>query len=82
MDILILVLSFLSPLNNNSCLYKSISELVLAKLIMPSFTINNAQNRGILNLSNSYHYKSINELGKVFLCGNIKLKDFFFGLYR
>ncbi len=49
MDLLILLLSFISPLNNNACLYKSLSELILARLKMPSFTINSAQRRGILN---------------------------------
>lgn len=51
---------------------------MLAKLKMPYFTINNAQNRGMLNLSNSYHYESIKELGNLFVKGKIKLSDFLF----
>jgi len=78
MDLLPLLLSFLSPLNSNYCLYKSLSELMLAKLMMPSFTIYNAQNRGLLNLSNSYHYKSIHELGNLVIKGNIQLSSFLF----
>lgn len=43
---------------------------------MPSYTINNAQKRGILHFSNSYNYKSIKELGIQFIKGKIKLTDF------
>ncbi len=78
MDLLILLLSFLSPLNSDSCLYKSLSELMLAKLSMPYFSINNAQNRGMLNFSNSYHYESLKELGNLFITGKIKLSNFLF----
>lgn len=51
---------------------------MLAKLKMPYFTINNAQKRGMLKFSNSYHYESIKELGNLFLCGKIRLIDFLF----
>lgn len=51
---------------------------MLAKLKMPYFSINNAQNRGMLNLSNSYHYESIKELGNLFISGKIKLSNFLF----
>ncbi len=51
---------------------------MLAKLSMPSYTINNAQNRGMLNFSNSYHYESIKELGNLFLSRKIKLSSFLF----
>jgi hypothetical protein len=51
---------------------------MLAKLKMPYFSINNAQNRGMLNFSNSYHYESIKELGNLFVKGKIKLSDFLF----
>jgi Transposase DDE domain len=78
MDILIFMLSFLNPLNSDSCLYKSLSELMIAKLMLSSFTINNAKNRGILHLSNSYHYKSIKRLGKLFISKKIILKNFIF----
>lgn len=44
--------------------------------MIPSFTINNAQKRGMLKLSNSYHYKSIKELGDLFISGKIKLNSF------
>jgi hypothetical protein len=59
LNLFIILISFLSPLNGDICLYKSLSELMFVKLKMPSFTINNAQNRGMLNFSNSYYYKSI-----------------------
>ena len=49
---------------------------------MPYFTINNAQNRGMLNLSNSYHYESIKELGNLFIKGKIKLSNFLFDYKR
>lgn len=76
MDLLILLLMFISPLNSDSYLYKSLSEQMLARLAMAYFTINNAQNKGMLKLSNSCHYKSINKLGNLFLSGKIKLTDF------
>ncbi len=44
--------------------------------MLPSFTINNAQKTGMLNLSNSYHYKSIKKLGNLFISGKIKLNTF------
>jgi len=46
--------------------------------MLPSFTINNAQKRGMLKLSNSYHYKSIKKLGNLFISGKIKLNSFIF----
>ncbi|NJD75782.1 MAG: hypothetical protein FIB08_01615, partial [Candidatus Methanoperedens sp.] len=49
---------------------------MIAKLILPSFTINNAKKKGMLKLSNSYHYKSIKKLGYLFICGKIKLNSF------
>jgi len=51
---------------------------MIAKLMLPSFTINNAQKRGMLKLSNSYHYKSIKKLGNLFISGKIKLNSFIF----
>jgi hypothetical protein len=51
---------------------------MIAKLMQPSFTINNAQNRGMLKFSNSYHYKSIEKLGKLFISEKIKLNTFLF----
>ncbi|HEY9245624.1 MAG TPA: hypothetical protein VIO11_02145, partial [Candidatus Methanoperedens sp.] len=51
---------------------------MIAKLILPSFTINNAQERGMFKLSNSYHYKSIKKLGYLFISGKVKLKSFIF----
>lgn len=77
---LFLLLSYLSPLNSNYSLYKSksLSELMLAKLKMPYFTINNAQNRVMFNLSKFSHYKSIKELENLFINEKIRLTNFLF----
>jgi hypothetical protein len=39
-----------------------------------------AKNRGILNSSNSYYYNAINELGNLFINGEISLGDFLFDI--
>jgi hypothetical protein len=71
---------FLSPLNSNPLVYKSISELIATKIKNPSFSIRTAKKRGILNLSGSDHYDAINEPGKLFIEGKISLQDFLFGV--
>lgn len=67
---------FLKPLQTNTALYKSLSELVTAKLEAPQLSIRAAKKWGILNLSTSFHYDQIKELGKLFIKGVIPLEDF------
>jgi hypothetical protein len=68
--------NFINPLQTNIALYKSLSELVTAKLEAPQLSIRAAKKWGILNLSNSFHYNQIKELGKLFIMGLISLEDF------
>ena len=67
---------FLNPLQTNTALYKSPSELVTAKLEAPQLSIRAAKKWGIQNLSTSFHYDQIRELGKLFITGVIPLEDF------
>jgi hypothetical protein len=67
---------YLNPLQANTALYKSLSELVTAKLEAPQLSIRAAKKWGILGLSNSFHYNQIKELGKLFIMGLISLEDF------
>jgi hypothetical protein len=67
---------YLNPLQTNTALYKSLSELVTAKLEAPQLSIRAAKKWGILGLSNSFHYNQIKELGKLFIMGLISLEDF------
>jgi hypothetical protein len=67
---------FLNPLQTNTALYKSLSELVTTKLEAPQLSIRAAKKWGILNLSTSFHYDQIKELGNLFITGAISLKDF------
>jgi len=71
-----LLWSFLSPLESNKSLHKSLSELVTAKLKTPQLSIRAAKKWGILNLSTSFYYNQIKEFGKLFVKGVISLKDF------
>ncbi len=57
-------------------MYKSLSELVSAKLEAPQLSIRAARKWGILNLSTSFHYDQIKELGKFYIKGVISLEDF------
>ena len=70
------LLYFLNPLQTYTALYKSLSELVTAKLEAPQLSIRAAKKWGILGLSNSFHYDQIKELGKLFIMGLISLEDF------
>ena len=70
------ILEFLNPLQTNTALYKSLSESVTAKLEAPQLSIRAAKKWGILNLSTSFHYDQIKELGKLFIKGVISLEDF------
>jgi hypothetical protein len=70
------LLDFLNPLQTNTALYKSLSELVTAKLEAPQLSIRAAKKWGILNLSTSFHYDQIKELGKLVIRGAIPLEDF------
>lgn len=67
---------YLNPLQTNTALYKSLSELVTAKLEAPQLSIRAAKKWGILGLSHSFHYNQIKELGKLFIMGLISLEDF------
>jgi hypothetical protein len=71
-----LLRGILSPLESNKSLYKSLSELVTTKLEAPQLSIRAAKKWGILNLSTSFHYDQIKELGNLFITGAISLKDF------
>ena len=71
-----LLRGILSPLESNKSLYKSLSELVTTKLEAPQLSIRAAKKWGILNLSTSFHYDQIKELGNLFITGVISLKDF------
>lgn len=67
---------FLNPLQTNTALYKSLSELVTAKLEAPQLSIRAAKKWGILNLSTSFHYDQIKGLGELYINGVISLEDF------
>jgi len=71
-----LLWSILSPLENNKSMHKSLSELITAKLEAPQLSIRAAKKWGILNLSTSFYYNQIKELGELFIKGVISLKDF------
>ena len=63
-------------MQTNTALYKSLSELVSAKLEAPQLSTKSAKKWGILNLSTSFHYDQIKELGKLYIKGVISLEDF------
>jgi len=71
-----LLWAFLSPLESNTSLHKSLSELVTSKLEAPQLSIRAAKKWGILDLSTSFHYDQLKELGELFIKGVISLKDF------
>ena len=64
----------LNPLQTNTALYKSLSELVTAKLEAPQLSIRAAKKWGILNLSTSFHYDQVRGLGELFINGVIPLE--------
>ncbi|MDY6965720.1 MAG: hypothetical protein SVM80_07100 [Halobacteriota archaeon] len=74
------ILGYLNPLNTNPSVYKSILELVIAKIKNPPLIIRAAENMVMLNLSSSYHYDCINKLGTMFINENISLRDFPFDI--
>lgn len=76
MEALKAIWDFLNPLQTNTALYKSLLELVTAKLEAPQLSIRAAKKLGILDLSTSFHYDQIKELGELFIKGVISLKDF------
>ena len=67
---------YLNQLQTNTALYKSLSELVTAKFEAPQLSIRAAKKWGIMNLSTSFHYDQIKELGNLFISGVISLEDF------
>ena len=67
---------FLNQLQANTALYKSLSELVTAKLEAPQLSIRAAKKWGILNLSTSFHYDQVKGLGEPFINGVISLEGF------
>jgi hypothetical protein len=71
---------FLNPLKVDISLYMAILELIITKIKEPTFSIRAADKRGILNFSNSYCYNAINKLGKLFIKGELSLKDFLFDI--
>jgi len=56
--------------------YRSISELVMAKMEEPKLSIRAAKEWGLLNLSITTHYDQIQMLGELFIKGLISLEDF------
>ena len=75
MEALKVIQDFLNTLQTNTALYKSLPELVTAKLEAPQLSIRAAKKWGILNLSTSFHYDQIKELGKRYIQGVISLED-------
>jgi hypothetical protein len=71
-----LLWAFLSPLESYKSLHRSLSELVTAKLEAPHLSIRAAKKWGILDLSTSFHYDQLKELGELFIKGIISLQDF------
>ena len=71
-----LILEFLNPLGVNTAVYRSLSELLIAKLEAPQLSIRAAKKWGILDLSTSFHYDQLEVLGNLFINGLITLKDF------
>jgi hypothetical protein len=67
---------FLNPLGSETRVYRSISELVMAKMEEPNLSIRAAKEWGLLDLSTTTHYDQIQVLGKLFIKGLISLKDF------
>jgi hypothetical protein len=76
MMILKALLDFLNPLQTNIALYKSLTDLVTAKLEAPQLLIRAAKKWGILDLSASFHYDKLKELGELFIDGVISLEGF------
>jgi hypothetical protein len=76
MDEYKLTLDFLNPLGVNTAVYRSLSELLIAKMEAPQLSIRAAKKWGILNLSSSFHYNQLEVLGNLFIRGFITLKDF------
>ena len=76
MGVLYTVLTFPNGLENNTAIFQSISELVLAKIKAPNLSIKAAEKRGLLSLSSSFHYNQITALGELFIEGKISLNDF------
>jgi hypothetical protein len=56
MEMYELILCFLNPLGINTAVYRSLSELLIAKLEAPQLSIRAAKKWGILDLSTSFHY--------------------------
>ena len=67
MELVEQISKFLSPLNTNLSVYNSILELVIARIENHSLSIRAAERRGMMNLSSSYHYNCINDLGNIFI---------------
>ena len=57
-------------------MYRSISELAIAKMEEPKLSIRAAKEWGLLDLSTTTHYDQIQVLGKLFIKGLISLEDF------
>jgi len=76
MEGLYTVLTFPNGLENNTAMFQSISELVLAKIKAPNLSIKAAEKRRLLSLSSSFHYNQIIRLGDLFIESKISLNDF------
>ena len=70
------LLDFLNPLQTNRALYKSLTDLVTAKLEAPQLAIRAAKKWGILDSSTSFHYGKLKVLGELFINGVISLEGF------
>jgi hypothetical protein len=67
---------FLNPLGSETRVYRSIFELVMAKMEEPNLSIRAAKEWGLLNLSTTTHYDQVQMLGELFIKGLISLEDF------
>ncbi|MEA2074926.1 MAG: hypothetical protein U9O85_04235 [Euryarchaeota archaeon] len=70
------LLDFLNPLQTNTALYKSLTDLVTAKLEAPQLSIRATKKWGLPDLSTSFHYDKLKELGELLINGVISLEDF------
>lgn len=76
MNVYELILGFLNPLEVDTAVYRSLLELLIAKMEAPHLSIRAAKKWGILDLSTSFHYDQVEVLGNLFVKGVISLKDF------
>ena len=52
-------LDFSNPLGINTAVYRSLSELLIAKMEVPQLSIRAAKKCGIMDLSSIFHYNQL-----------------------